>query len=347
VSVPDRADLADLARQGDHRGIADFLAEAECARGVHDLEALRTEPVAEIERAAEVQVVVEPLPDDDCPVAGYYDHTRATIILHPSQTLARDRFTVLHELGHHIQRRVSQWVDVWCMLPSSEGRALNEAVADAFAARVLMPPTLVDLAAVDVTARQLVAAQAKAPTASRSALAYQALQGASPSDDVAVVVCDLDGAVVFARAHGQLFAPARGLVQPGLTALLARARDGTGSTTGDLTPGLLAKSGAVRDGLRADVAIDGSGGYAFAVIRPQQRRAPATWADRDVECASAACGAVFTPEYGQPPCRTCGEHCCPQCGLCACANDTPATCSTCHLAYTTAELAQPSLHECW
>jgi len=79
---------------------------------VHDLDALRTEPVDEIRRAAELQVVVEPLPDDDCPVAGYYDHTSATIILHPSLTLARDRFTVLHELGHHVQRRVSQWVDL-------------------------------------------------------------------------------------------------------------------------------------------------------------------------------------------------------------------------------------------
>jgi len=236
---------------------------------------------------------------------------------------------------------------VWCMLPSREGRAVNEAAADAFAARILIPPTLVDLSATDVTARQLVAAHEKAPTASRSALAYQGLQGAGPTDDVVVVVCDLDGEVVFARAHGQLFAPARGLVQPGLSALLARALDGTGSATGDLTPGLLAKSGAVRDGLRADVALDASGQYAFAVIRPQQRRAPASWADRTLECASAACGAVFTPEHGQVPCRTCGEHRCPQCGSCACANDTPATCPTCNLAYTTAERAQPSLHECW
>lgn len=347
MDVPDRIDLADLARRHDHRAVAAALVEAERRRGVHDLDALRVDPVAEVTCAGEVRVAVEHLPQDDCPVAGYYDHTSKTIILHPSLTLARDRFTVLHELGHHVQRLIPQWADVWCVLPAHEGHVVNEAVADAFAAHILVPPDLVDLSGADVTARQLVAAHAKVPTASRSALAHQALQGTRPADDVAVVVCDLAGVVVFARAHGQLFAPARGLAQPGLAVLLERALAGSATASGDLAPGLVANSGAILDGLRADVAIDASRRFAFAVIRTQRRLAPATWTDRTVECASAACGEPFTPEHGAAPCRACGEHRCPTCGSCACANDTAATCPTCHMAYTVAERARPDLHECW
>ncbi|QGH69778.1 ImmA/IrrE family metallo-endopeptidase [Pseudactinotalea sp. HY158] len=347
MDVPDRSYLASLARRHDHWAVAAALVAAERRRGVHDLDALRIDPVAEVTRAGEVQVAVEDLPQDDCPVAGYYDHTSRTIILHPSPTLARDRFTILHELGHHVQRLVPEWADVWCVLPAHEGRVANEAVADAFAAHILVPPDLVDLSGADVTARQLVAAHVKVSTASRSALAHQVLRGARPADDVAVVVCDLAGEVVFARAHGQLFAPARGLVQPGLAVLLKRARAGSATASGDLAPGLVATSGAVHEGLRADVAIDTSGRFAFAVIRTQRRLAPATWADRTVECASAACGETFTPEHRAAPCRTCGEHRCLACGSCACANDATATCPTCHLAYTAAERAQTDLHECW
>lgn len=341
------ADFAELARRSDHRGIALALVGAERDRAVYDLEALRLDPEGEIAAVGELGIRHEYLLAEDCPVAGYYDHRVPAIVLHPSATASRDRFTVLHELGHHVQRIVLEWADIWCTLPTTEGERLNEAVADAFAAELLVPSALVDLSAGDVTAPLLVSAQAEVPTASRSALAHQALRDPSPTDDVVVAVCALDGTVVFARAVGRLWAPKRGAVQPGFARLIASAARGPGQSSGPLDPGLVAASGAVQEELAAQAAIDTTGGYAFVVVRPQLRYAPPSWTDRTTECVSPACGEVFVPELGAAPCRDCGDFRCSECGACSCMNNTPSACPRCHLSYTSAERADTSLHECW
>ncbi|WP_197487087.1 ImmA/IrrE family metallo-endopeptidase [Oerskovia enterophila] len=336
-----------LAELHDYRAIGVALVEAERARGVHDIEALRLTPEEEISSRGEVQIRLEVLPDESCPVAGYYDHRERAIVLHPSRTATRDRFTVLHELGHHVQRLNQLWADVWCMLPAAIGEQLNERVADAFAAEILIPSTATELKASDVTARDLLASHQRFSTASRSALAHHALRDASPSDDVIVVVCDRYGEVRFARSVGHLWAPRSGAVQPGFLTLIADALRGSGHASGRLVPGLIAASGNVQDDLVADLAFDEAGEWAFVVIRLAFRFAPPSWVDRTMECPSAACGEAFAPDSSMSCCPKCDTIRCPHCGSCACVNNPEQPCPSCHMAYSAAELAHPERHECW
>ena len=342
-------ELRALADAHDYPGIARALVEHELARGVYDLDALRVDPADEINAVGEVDVHLAFLPDDRCPVAGYYDHDSRPprIVLHPSSTAARDRFTVLHELGHHLQRTVAAWADVWCLLPRAEGEGLNEAVADAFASEVLIPDRTIDLSASDVTARALCTAFNQITTVSRSALAHHALRGAAPGDDVTVVVCDLAGVVVFARAVGRLWAPARDGQQPSLRSLVNIALDNEGRATGALEPGLVSASGNIQDDLVADLAIDSSGRYAFAVIRPASRYAPPSWVDTTQECTNPACGETFKQAASPSTCQRCGDRRSPHCGSCSCSVDVPSTCPRCRLAYSAAERDDPARHECW
>ncbi len=344
----DPVDFEALAGAHDYRAIAQALLEVEEARGVYDLDRLRADPAAEIHEAGEVAVRVDPLYSAGCLVDGYYDHRTKppTIVLHPSATAARDRFTVLHELGHHLQRTNLDWADVWLMLPASVVDRVDEGVADALAAQVLVPERLVDFGADDVTARSLRDAQRKVPTASRSALAYHALRAAGSTHDVVVVVCNLDGVVVFARAAGTMWAPRRDAAQPGLTSLVEMASSNEGRASGELRPGLVAGSGAVQDALRADVCIDESGRYAFAVIRPISRRARPSWSTQTHQCANPACDEEFSTNEARSRCGSCEELRCPACGTCGCTDDS-LMCARCHMALSAAERTDPSSHECW
>lgn len=345
----EKTDLQVLADARDQAGVARELIHHELARGIYDFDALRVDPAAEINAVGEVSVHLAYLPEDKCPVDGYYDHASRPprIILHPSATEARDRFTVLHELGHHLQRTIAQWADVWCLLPQAVGEGLNEAVADAFAAQVLMPERIIDLAAADVTARALCDAFEQAATVSRSALAYQALQGATPGDDVAVIVCDVVGTVVFARSVGRLWPPARNVTQPALRVLFEAASRNAGRAAGALQPGLVARSGNTQDDLIADLAIDPTGRYAFAVVRLASRYAPPTWVDTTQECSNPACGEPFRPTESPSTCNRCGDRRCPHCQSCSCDAEVPLTCPDCRMAYSAAERADATSHECW
>lgn len=142
-----------------------------------------------------------------CSVAGGYRWDPPTLIVTQSMSWRRQQFTLLHELGHHIQK-----TDITlgtAVVEHPEPEAFEDASCDAFAAHMLLPDDLVDSHMHDYgptvsTATGLFAAS----NASRAAICVR-LIGRLQSPGV-VAVLDGDGLVTFAAACGGLFPPARG-----------------------------------------------------------------------------------------------------------------------------------------
>ncbi|MCS5498205.1 ImmA/IrrE family metallo-endopeptidase [Cnuibacter physcomitrellae] len=340
-----------LIRAKNYRQIAIKLIALEAGRGVFDIEALQDDPENAVSGNDEVAIEYDMNPRDGCSVFGYYRHVAAgqsMILVHPSLTSERDRFTILHELGHHVQRQHRAWANVRYSLPTDVGARLEERVADAFAAEVLIPAGTVSSDSTWLSARTLAGVYAKV-RASRAAVAMRAIEISPEGDQATVVVADYRGMVTFARASGdEVFAPARGRVQPGIAKMIETALEQGGSARGMLDGGLVAASGWAQEELAIEVALDDSWGYAFAVARPAQRfgRKPVWSRVDEVECGNEACGAVFAVDQTVTICSACGAPKCPECARCACELKASPVCATCFLELTPAEQANPTLHEC-
>lgn len=145
-----------------------------------------------------------------CSVAGGYRWDPPTLIVTESMSRRRQQFTLLHELGHHIQR-----TDInlgTAIVEHREPEAFEDACCDAFAAQVLLPDELVDAHTTDGGATVATATGLfEASNASRAAICVR-LAGKLGSPGV-VVVLDPAGTVSFAAARGGLFPPARGTNQ--------------------------------------------------------------------------------------------------------------------------------------
>jgi Zn-dependent peptidase ImmA (M78 family) len=137
--------LRALVTRHDYRAIATELVQLERARGAISIDGLTEDPSSAIEASAEVSIEYDTTLPRGCSVFGYYRYrtdSAATICVHPSWTTARDSFTIIHEYGHHVQRQHPEWANVRFGYPSKIGARLEERVADAFAAEVLMPANL-------------------------------------------------------------------------------------------------------------------------------------------------------------------------------------------------------------
>lgn len=340
-----------LIQAKNYRQIAIKLIALEVWRGVFDIDALRDDPETALSGNDEVAVEYDTSPRDGCSVFGYYRHVAAgqsMILVHPSLTSERDQFTILHELGHHVQRQHRAWANVRYSLPTEVGARLEERVADAFAAEVLIPASTVSPDSTWLSARTLAEVYATV-RASRAAVAMRAIEISPEGEQATVVVADYRGMVTFARASGdEVFAPARGRVQPGIAKMIEVALAHGGSVTGALDGGLVTVSGWTQQDLEVEVALDDSWGYAFAVVRSAQRfgRRPVWGRVDEVECGNEACGAVFAVDETVMICPACGAPGCPECARCACERKVSPVCTTCFLEFTPAEQSNPALHEC-
>jgi len=142
-----------------------------------------------------------------CSVAGGYRPTPPTLVVTESMSLRRQQFTLLHELGHHLQRTDLDLGSAVVSHRDPEG--FEEACCEEFAAQVLIPGDLLEdrLRWEGVTARNAVELF-KETNASRAAICFR-LAGALKSSGV-VAVLDQDANVTFAAPHGAIFPPARG-----------------------------------------------------------------------------------------------------------------------------------------
>jgi IrrE N-terminal-like domain len=142
-----------------------------------------------------------------CSVAGGYRPSPPTLVVTESMSWRRQQFTLLHELGHHLQRTD---IDLGTAVVSHrDPEAFEEACCEEFAAQVLLPDDLVEsrLRWEGVTARNAVELF-KESNASRAAICVR-LAGQLKSAGV-VAVLDPDANVTFAARHGSTFPPARG-----------------------------------------------------------------------------------------------------------------------------------------
>lgn len=260
--------FANLLDAGRIRDIAVELLEMERARGAVSIADLSADPFAALEDSGEVDIAYNSAPPEGCSVLGYYRPLPPTIYVHAAMSAERDNFTLLHEYGHHVQRVHLEWADVWLSLPDAAGAKINESVADAFAAEVLMPPGIAPLDVGPLRVRTIRQAHAQC-RASRQALVMRAVELAPADERAVIAITDLDGRVTFALSTCDEPRPRRGAVQTGLAELVLKATQADGFSTGPLRGGLTAESGWAREDMVAEVAIDVDGRYAFAVIRPE------------------------------------------------------------------------------
>ncbi|WP_022890215.1 ImmA/IrrE family metallo-endopeptidase [Agromyces italicus] len=339
-------DVAELVASRSYRSIARLLLDWENARGALDTALLSSDPEAAIDASAELEIEYDLSPGNGCSVFGYYRYRAnppSAIVIHPTLTAGRDTFTLLHEVGHHIQRQHREWATTLFRVPPSLGAKLEERVADSIAAELLFP----DEFGPDHLNPSLLAEFYESSRASRSAIAMRAVEIAGDTPAVAAVV-DHEGRVIFARSTSDdVFAPARGLIQPALGTLVARSMQEARAVEAELSEGLLATSGWAQSDLVASVALDHTQEYAFVVIRPAQRfgRTP-SWHILEQECSNEACEHVFVVDATIRRCNRCSEHICPACGRCACEPRLGETCPNCFTALSFAEQAGQVEHEC-
>jgi len=344
----DEAAFSRMVAARDYRAIAERLIKLESLRGLASFQELGDDPELALLRHPEVTIEYDTSPLPGCSVYGYYrPGTPAVILVHPSLTPQRDNFTLLHEFGHHVQRMHVSWADVRYSVPAKQGAAIEERVADAFAAEVLLPTASMVAGEVGLRATDLQALHRQA-RASRSAVAMRAAELSRNDERAAVIVADVNGQVTFARAVGDdVRIPARGSIQPGIARAMIRALTNGGVSSGELSEGLQFASGWAEQDLSFDVALDDSGQYGFVILRSTQKFGPRTsWDVVEAQCPRSACELVYTVDSSIEICGICRDPKCPNCNTCSCEPPAAAQCDRCFLALSLAEMADPSLHEC-
>lgn len=282
-----------------------------------------------------VQRVPEFVPKDsqlNCSVAGGYRDTPPTLIVTESMSRRRQHFTLLHELGHHLQqtnlelgRRVVEHAD-----PTG----FEDACCDAFAASVLLPDDMVEDASRSFGGPTAQAAIElfELSNASRAAISVR-LTGHLKGAGVVMVVNEA-GIVTFAAARGSMYPPARGSDQSE-NPLVRAALDDVGSTriwsrddariwylTGNSSNQLYGQAAWAGDRLFVVMVEESAPWKSFSPPRDfTSTRTRSRWADCDT------CGTNFEVRIN---CFTCSKPKCPA-GHCACTRPTEMTCDSCYL----------------
>ncbi|MDT3315655.1 ImmA/IrrE family metallo-endopeptidase [Microbacterium sp. KSW4-11] len=176
-----------------------------------DIEALTLDAFGALDQREDVTVTSVPefVPAEaqlECSVAGGYRDSPPTLVVTQSMSVRRQHFTLLHELGHHLQRTDLTLGETVLMHPEPD--SFEEAACDAFAARVLLPDDMVAsaLGGDGPSARSAVELFALS-NASRAAISVR-LAGLLTSAGV-VAVLDETGTITFAASRGGLFPPRR------------------------------------------------------------------------------------------------------------------------------------------
>jgi Zn-dependent peptidase ImmA (M78 family) len=280
---------------------------------------LHGDPFAALEVRAEVvvRIVPEAQTDAGCSVAGAYFGQEIPPVLATAASASpgRRRFTLLHELGHHLQQTDVSLMALLLSEPDG-GTALEDAACDSFAAEILLPDALVD-AHLDPRgpAPDDVVTLWQNSTASRAAVCVRAVERLpSPGH---VLLLDDAGTVEFAASHG-LPPVRRGSAQGQVPVIRDALRDPRRHATGRT-------SVSYRDGIRGGelyAQATDMGGHLLVVAvtnsAPWQRFSPPSRDDgpkaRSWTCEQ--CGHEFEA-FGRH-CAGCGAPTCPECSRCSC-----------------------------
>ncbi|MEU4159236.1 ImmA/IrrE family metallo-endopeptidase [Actinoplanes sp. NPDC026670] len=272
-----------------------------------------------------------------CSVAAMYSATevppRISVVRDASP--GRRAFSVLHEFGHHLCTRIEAIADAFWDLPDN-GKSVEEDLADAFAAQVLLPDATVDTVLADGVDARAVLRLWQATSASREACCVAAAQRL-PAPGY-VMLLRPDATSQFTARHGDAVPIARGSRQTAAR-LQPALRGGTARGSGRPTlPGGVQTAQMYLDAATAD-------GYTVAVWvtdSPAWDALPAPLDTRPVGNSGYCGGCAREFTTWKPSCRTCAEPHCPDCGTCDCEPGTtgrPVTERRCDRCFTTLPLA--------
>lgn len=315
-------------RRAQARAIARALIDGRVARLLEILDErdpdlksrLRLQPRVELDTWSDVEVLDIPAntQNPDCSIAGVYVDTvvPAQIGVVEGSYYRRETFTVLHELGHHLQR-TTELVDDLPGQPD-RGAVLEEATSDAFAAAILLPRSEVDAAIGSGTpsVSQVRELWLASPTASRAAVCVRAAQHlASPGY---VMLLDRDGRISFAAAHNTF--PLRKGLDQSATTLAAAVRDNPFGVVARKTRFRFASGqesdefyaqATELDGYTLIVAVADGAPWERISLSSVQRPTFKKWH----ECSS--CGELTAIGEAES-CDVCRTVKCGDCGRCAC-----------------------------
>ena len=294
---------------------------------------LQEDPLTELGRWQDIQVVMVPdsQTDQRCSVAGGYVHTTTppTLTVTSSLSPRRRGFTALHELGHHLQKNDAELAVAVRMQPA-DFADFEDAACDAFAARVLLPDSLLPASAFgrSPTAADVVDLF-EYSRASRAACCVRIAERLTGHG--VITLLDDAGKVLFAVGRGDVFPPARGSDQS-RTPLVARALRGLADTTHDSTH-VEYRNGSMSVTLYGDAAwcedylftvavTDRPGWRAFAPPRPDTGKIVVR---RQEWCE--LCGEEFPATLR---CDRCRQSRCPV-GHCGCTAARERTCKGCFM----------------
>lgn len=311
------------------------------------LEDLTLDAFASLQQRDDLAVLRVPefIPRDsqlDCSVAGGYRWDPPTLIVTESMSRRRQQFTLLHELGHHIQRTD---IDLGTrIVEHREPEAFEDDCCDAFAAQILLPDDLVNA---HISGRGPTVGTAtelfESSNASRAAICVRlANRLQSPGT---VVVLDKTGIVTFAAARGGLYPPARGSDQTG-NPLVRSALDTeqAGRTAVRDDAQVWYRDGHSSERLYGQAAWAGDRLFLVMVaysapwlsMSPPRDGTAQHTKDRWEQCEH--CQRSFVIGF---TCRSCGQPRCPA-GHCGCTTKAEKTCTECFIQKHASQFAPGS-----
>jgi Zn-dependent peptidase ImmA (M78 family) len=307
--------------------------------------ALALDPISHLQDSGIVTVTATDTPLDDGGIQGAYNSAGPTIRYNQSGTPERDAFTVLHELGHHLQRTTAEWsFGVLSKLPSFDRNILEEAVCDELASRVLIDDALVADAGDTIDSAYLEKLHRRS-NASRRATVMRAL--GVTREKILLAVADSAGRIQFSRSSSDAIPfPPIGSVQPDIARLFAESVGSAGTATGTAREGIRYSSGKSRSDFTLSVTVDSSGVYAFVTGKPTYSYGDPMWHEESRECSSEACGELFTWTAETNVCSKCNDPKCPNCGACACEPMHTPVCQGCWTELTLGDVQSGrTMHE--
>jgi hypothetical protein len=294
----------------------------------------------------QLRLVPDSQTDERCSVAGGYVHSTVppTLTVTNSLSPGRRSFTVLHELGHHLQKNNIPLARAVRSQPAGTD-AFEDAACDAFAARVLITDD--NLAAV-LTDRSPTAAALvrlfKETEASRAACCARAVEYLGTSGVVAVI--DQTGRVRFARGHGDVIGPGRGTDQSDSPLIKAALASPTGARhdrtyftyrTGKRTIEMYGDAAWAGDYLLVVAVLDRPGWKAFAPSRDVPRAY--------VPKLDGWCEICQEPFTVTDRCTGCEKGRCPV-GHCGCSTAREKTCERCFCLKHLSQFPAPAASTC-
>ena len=320
------------------RGISSVAQQMVALVPADALEDLRNEDPATAVEVYYEPVKVHQLPPTsitrtDCSVDGYYDPfidpDRPRILYSPHGGPARARFTIVHELGHHIINTDGQWLldDLDQMANSPQGaQRAQEQACHQFAGEVLVPTQLLNEVIGTVpTKPEHILRLREITTASWEVLAVRAANYSRAKTAIALI--RHPGKVSFVAANWLTSWPRGSAVKHGgpLDSALRRNSTARNDTyrygLGGAEP-LFCDTTQAHNGLAVAVMSTRRTDGGLSILKPEDP----SWKQRLAFCAW--CSGERTVGW----CHNCSGRKCQSCDRCACRAPTKnPTCPRCHL----------------